>query len=461
MLPPTAPPRRPFKRLVVYLSFCLLFSCIVFVVGFYTSTSALRLGADRRARLSSADIARVEAYFGGSSSPSIGSVRSTTTQVVVPTYSSGGTAIVNDEPYDLTFYENYGVNPFLDTEDEPLSTFAIDVDTASYAMARRYLRDGYLPHKDSVRVEEFINYFRQDYAPPGDPQAAFAIHLEGAPSPFGGERHYLLRIGLQSYRIPDEQRQDAALVFVIDVSGSMNAENRLELVKRALRLLAQELRPTDTVGLVVYGSQGRVILEPTPVNQGETILAAIERLQPSGSTNAEEGLVLGYRMAAQHYKPGAINRVILCSDGVANVGNTGPDSILKQIRDHAAQGITLSTVGFGMGNYNDVLMEQLADDGNGNYAYVDTLTEARRVFVHNLTSMLQVIAQDTKVQVQFDPQVVSRYRLLGYENRDIANEDFRDDEVDAGEVGVGHSVTALYELKFHPDAQGQALTVCV
>jgi Ca-activated chloride channel family protein len=328
-------------------------------------------------------------------------------------------------------------------------------------VTRRYLRDGHLPHKDSVRVEEFVNYFRQDYAPPRNPQAAFAIHLEGAPSPFGGERHHLLRVGLQGYRIPDEQRQDAALVFVIDVSGSMDMENRLGLVKRALRLLVQGLRPTDSVGLVVYGSQGRVILEPTPVSQSETILAAIKRLQPGGSTNAEEGLVLGYRMAAQHYKPGAINRVVLCSDGVANVGNTGPESILEQIRDYAARGITLSTVGFGMGNYNDVLMEQLADDGNGNYAYVDTLTEARRVFVHNLTSMLQVIAQDTKVQVQFNPRVVSRYRLLGYENRDVADEDFRNDEVDAGEVGAGHSVTALYELKFYPNAQGLALTVHV
>jgi Ca-activated chloride channel family protein len=360
----------------------------------------------------------------------------------------------------LTFYEHYGVNPF-DTEEDPLSTFAIDVDTASYVVARRYLGDGYLPDKDSVRVEEFVNYFHQDYAPPGDPQAAFAIHLEGAPSPFGGERYHLLRVGLQGYRVPDEQRQDAALVFVIDVSSSMDLENRLGLVKRALRLLVQELRPTDSVGIVVYGSQGRVVLEPTPVSQSETILAAIKRLRPEGATNAEEGLVLGYRMAAQHYKPGVINRVVLCSDGVANVGNTGPESILEKVRDYAAQGITLSTVGFGMGNYNDVLMEGLADDGNGNYAYVDTLTEARRVFVQNLTSMLQVIAQDTKVQVEFNPQVVSRYRLLGYENRDVDDEDFRNDEVDAGEVGAGHSVTALYEIKFHPDAQGRALTVYV
>jgi len=202
-------------------------------------------------------------------------------------------------------------------------------------------------------------------------------------------------------------------------------------------------------------------MEPTPASEAETILAAIDRLQPDGSTNAEEGLVLGYKMAAQHFKVGGINRVILCSDGVANVGRTGPDSILAQIRDYAAQGIALSTVGFGMGNYNDVLMEQLADDGDGNYAYVDTLAEAERVFVENLTGTLQTIAQEAKIQVDFNPEVVSRYRLLGYENRDVADEDFRNDDVDAGEVGAGHSVTALYELKFHPDAQGRALTAHV
>jgi Ca-activated chloride channel family protein len=377
--------------------------------------------------------------------------------------SAGGTAIVNDEPYDLTFYESYGVNPFIDTEDDHLSTFAMDVDTASYSIARRYLRDGHLPDKDAVRVEEFVNYFRQEYDAPGDPGTAFAIHLEGAPAPFGGARYHLLRVGLQGYRVPDEARQEAALVFVIDVSGSMERENRLGLVKRALRLLVDELRPTDTVGIVVYGSRGQVLLEPTPASERESILSAIELLEPEGSTNAEEGLLLGYQMAAQHLNPGGINRLILCSDGVANVGRTGPEGILGQIQSYADQGITLSAVGFGMGNYNDVLMEQLADRGDGNYAYVDTLSEARRVFVENLTGMLQVIARDAKVQVDFNPQVVSRYRLLGYENRDVADEDFRKDEVDAGEVGAGHSVTALYEIKLREDAeaQGTALTVTV
>jgi Ca-activated chloride channel family protein len=365
----------------------------------------------------------------------------------------------NDQPYADVFFENYGVNPVIDTEDDHLSTFAMDVDTASYTVMRRFLRDGHLPDKDSVRVEEYINYFLQDYPPPAAGDGAFSIHLDGAPAPFGEQNYHLLRVGIQGYRVP--QRKDASLVFVIDVSGSMDMENRLGLVKRALHLLVRELRPSDTVGIVVYGSQGRVIMEPTLASGPETILAAIDRLQPEGSTNAEEGLVLGYKMAAEHFKVGGINRVILCSDGVANVGRTGADSILAQIRDYAAQGITLSSVGFGMGNYNDVLMEQLADDGDGNYAYVDTLAEAERVFVENLTGTLQAIAKDAKIQVDFDPAVVSRYRLIGYENRDVADEDFRNDDVDAGEVGAGHSVTALYEVKFHPDAQGNALTVYV
>lgn len=367
----------------------------------------------------------------------------------------------NDKPYADVFFENYGVNPIIDTEDDHLSTFAIDVDTASYTVMRRFLRDGHLPDKDSVRVEEFINYFRQDYAPPAEGDGAFAVHLEGAPSPYGEQNYHLLRIGIQGYRIPDELRKDASLVFVIDVSGSMDMENRLGLVKRALHLLVRELRPSDSVGIVVYGSRGRVILEPTPASDTQAILSSIDRLQPDGSTNAEEGLVLGYKMAAEHFKVGGINRIILCSDGVANVGRTGSEGILKQVRDYAAQGITLSTVGFGMGNYNDVLMERLADDGDGNYAYVDTLAEAERVFVDNLTGTLQVIAKDAKIQVDFNPAVVSRYRLIGYENRDVADEDFRNDDVDAGEVGAGHSVTALYELKFHPEAAGQALTVHV
>lgn len=381
---------------------------------------------------------------------------------VVPIY--GGETLPNDEPYDAMFFKHYGVNPFIDTEDDHLSTFAMDVDTASYTVARRYVNEGHLPPEDAIRVEEFVNYFPQGYPGPEEGEGAFAIHLEGAPSPFGGEGYYLVRVGIQGRTVEAEDRKDAVLTFVIDVSGSMDRENRLGLVKRALRLLVDELRPGDQVAIVVYGSNAYTVLEPTPADRKSRILDAIDRLQPNGSTYAEAGLREGYRIANRAFRTGAINRVILCSDGVANVGATGAESILNVIGEYAASDITLSTVGFGLGNYNDVLMEQLADQGNGNYAYVDTLDEARRIFVENLTGTLQVIAQDAKIQVDFNPEAVSRYRLLGYENRDVADEDFRNDAVDAGEVGAGHSVTALYEIKFQKDAEradARVLTVHV
>jgi len=372
--------------------------------------------------------------------------------------STGGTDEPNDQPYGDVFFEDYGVNPRVDTEDDTLSTFAVDVDTGAYTVMRRYINDGYLPPDESVRVEEYVNFFDQGYAPPAE--RAFAIHIDGAPSPYAPNYH-LVRVGLQGYEIPPEEREDVVLTFVIDVSGSMEMENRLELVKDALGLLVGQLRPTDEIGIVVYGSNARVLLPHTPVAEERAIFKAIRRLQPEGATNAEEGLHAAYQMAWEAFDPGAINRVILCSDGVANVGNTGPDSIMTMIEDYAAEGIYLTSVGFGMGNYNDVLMEQLADKGDGFYAYVDDLKEAERVFVHDLTGTLQVIARDAKVQVAFNPDVISRYRLIGYENRDVADEDFRNDRVDAGEIGVGHSVTALYEVKFHQDAPDHdaALTV--
>ncbi|PKB72055.1 MAG: hypothetical protein BZY87_02275 [SAR202 cluster bacterium Io17-Chloro-G6] len=372
-------------------------------------------------------------------------------------FSTGGTATVNDDPYDSTFFKNYGVNPFIDTEDDFFSTFAMDVDTAAYTVARRFVSDGYLPDPDSIRVEEFINYFKQDYEPPTED--VFAIHIEGAPSAFGTEKHWLMRVGLQGKMIDSEERDDASLVFVIDVSGSMARENRLGLVKNALGMLVEELRQDDMVGIVIYGSTANVLLEPTAGNNQGAIMEAIGSLEPGGSTNAAHGLRLGYQMADGLTGPGRTTRVVLLSDGVANVGNTGSNSILNDVRRYVDQGIQLSTIGFGMGNYNDILMEQLANDGDGNYAYVDTISQARRVFVENLTGMLQVIAKDAKVQVEFNPGVVSRYRLIGYENRRVADEDFRVDTVDAGEVGAGHAVTALYELKFHEDASGQMAKV--
>jgi Ca-activated chloride channel family protein len=319
------------------------------------------------------------------------------------------------------------------------------------------LNDGFLPNPDSVRVEEFINYFKQDYEPPADD--VFAIHIEGAPSAFGSEKHWLMRVGLQGKLIETADRDDASLVFVIDVSGSMSREDRLGLVKESLGLLVDELRADDKVGIVIYGSQAKMLLEPTAGDNKGAIMEAIHSLRSEGSTNAADGLRMGYQMAQGLIGPGRTTRVVLLSDGVANVGNTGSESILNDIRGYVDQGIQLSTIGFGMGNYNDILMEQLANDGDGNYAYVDTINQAKRVFVENLTGMLQVIAKDVKVQVDFDPNVVSRYRLIGYENRRVADRDFRNDEVDAGEVGAGHSVTALYEVKLREDASGQMANV--
>lgn len=356
---------------------------------------------------------------------------------------------IPDIPPDM-FFEDYGVNPFLDTEDDHLSTFAMDVDTASYTLARGFLlTNGTLPPPDAIRPEEFINYFDAGYAPPeGDD--AFAIHLDAAPAPFGFREHYLFRVGIQGRFIEPEDRQPVFLVFVIDVSGSMGRDDRLGLVRQTLTILVDELRPDDRVAIVTYADQTRVRLAPTPASERDTIIAVINSLQPEGSTYAEAGLRLGYRLAQENMLPGENTRIILLSDGVANVGETGPAGILALVSEGVDSGITLSTIGFGMGNYNDVLMEQLANDGNGNYYYVDNLRQARRVFVHGLTGTLQVIGYDARVQVDFNPDITDRYRLIGYENRAIADASFRDDTIDAGEVGAGHSVTALYEIALEP-----------
>lgn len=361
-------------------------------------------------------------------------------------------------PSDMTF-EDYGTNPFIDTQDDHLSTFAMDVDTASYTVARNYLlQRNLLPPDEAIRVEEFVNYFDARYESPTD--ESFAIHLEAAPAPFGYEGHYALRVGIQGKYISPEDRQPALLIFVIDVSGSMDMENRLGLVKQTLAILVDELREDDRVAIAVYSNNSRVVLQPT--SDKDEIMTAINALTSEGSTNAEAGLNLGYQVARDNMREGENTRVILLSDGVANVGNTGPDAILRTISEGVDAGITLSAIGFGMGNYNDVLMERLANDGNGNYYYVDNIREARRVFVHNLTSTLQVLGYDAKIQVDFNPEVTDRYRLLGYENRAIADEDFRNDTVDAGEVGAGHSVTALYELALQEgDVDGVVATVYI
>jgi len=354
-------------------------------------------------------------------------------------------------------YQNYGINPFIDAREDHLSTFGLDVDTASYTVMRRYINDGVLPPADSVRVEEFVNYFDMGY--PAPPDVAFGIYADGAASPFASDGTVFLRFGVQGYEVPEQQRKPANLVFVIDVSGSMAREYRLELVKRSLQMLVDGLRPDDSVGIVVYGTDARVVLDPVSGAQRGRIIEAVNSLQPEGSTNAEAGLILGYDMAMRAYRAGASNRVILCSDGVANTGATDPRVILSRIQGYVSEGINLTTVGFGMGNFNDVLLEQMADKGNGFYAYVDDEKEARNLFIDKITSTLQVIARDAKVQVDFNPELVARYRLIGYENRAVADQDFRNDRVDAGEIGAGASATALYAVQLYPAAQGRIATV--
>ena len=363
----------------------------------------------------------------------------------------GGSSIINGQPYDAMFFEGYGTNPFIDTQNDHLSTFAIDVDDASYVLTRSYLDRGHLPPRDAVRVEEFVNRFDYNYHQPKHGEA-FSIQIEGASSRFG-QNCQLLRIGIKGRDLDAECRKPANLVFVVDVSGSMGQENRLSMVKRSLELLTNQLMWGDRVGIVTYGSTGQVVLEPTHARRRNRIQGVIQMLFPGGSTYAEQGIRLGYKMASRMFEPDKINRVILCSDGVANVGQTGPDELVKMIKRYADKGITLTTVGFGMGNYNDVLMEKLADNGNGQYAYIDNMDEARRLFVDKLSGTLQVIARDVKIQVDFNPETVRSYRLLGYENRDVADDKFRDNREDGGEIGSGHQVTALYEVNFSRHAR--------
>ena len=379
-----------------------------------------------------------------------------------PPMAHGGTTPPNGEDVDAMFYEDYDTNPFVDTLDDHLSTFAADVDTGSYSVVRKYLHDGHIPPDEAVRVEEFVNYF--DYNYPAPQEDTFAVYAEACPWQFGQpvrKNSHLLRIGLKAQQISDENRKPAILTFVIDVSDSMSREDRLGLVKKSLLMLVDRLKPNDQIGIAVYGSHGHKVMDHKSLDNKQDIIDAIRSLHSEGSTFAEEGIRIGYEMAAQAYRPGCINRVILCSDGVANVGNTGHKEILQIIRDKAAKGITLTTLGFGMGNYNDNLMEQLGNNGDGCYAYIDTIAEAKKLFGHNLTGALQVIARDVKIQLDFNPDVVSSYRLIGYENRDVADKDFRNDTVDGGEMNAGHSTTALYEIKIKPGTTGRVATTYV
>ena len=335
--------------------------------------------------------------------------------------------------------------PVTRTQQDARSTFAIDVDTASYTWARRaVLESGQLPPADGIRVEEWVNAF--DYALAEPTNAPFAISVEGATSPFD-ESKTLVKVALQGRHVDEEARKPAHLVFLVDVSGSMSGADRLPLAKRSLEVLTRQLRPTDTVALVTYAGRGAVVLPPTSAKQQEKILSAIRSLDTGGGTDMGSGMELAYKLAVGQLQRGTSTRVIVLTDGDTNLGpNLTTEQILSSVHAYVAEGVTLTTVGFGLGNYKGGALEQLADKGNGQALYVDSEKAIDRAFRQQLTGTLEVVAKDVKVQVTFDPKVVSSYRLLGYENRAVADEDFRNDKVDAGELGSGHAVTALYEV---------------
>ncbi len=341
-------------------------------------------------------------------------------------------------------YEAIAENPFLSAEEHPLSTFSIDVDTASYANVRRFLNQGRLPPPQAVRIEEMVNYFQYDYPPPED-DVPFAVHTEVAQCPFNGD-HRLVRIGLKGQEIDRSERGPSSLVFLLDVSGSMRDADKLPLVKQAMTLLVDQLTEDDRVAIVTYASNAGVQLESTGGHDRQRIRQAIDALQAGGSTHGSAGIQLAYRQAANYFVQGGTNRVILATDGDLNVGITDDDELVELIKEKAAGGVFLTVLGFGTGNLKDAKMEKLADHGNGVYAYIDNLREARRLLVEQLSGSLVTIAKDVKIQIEFNPAEVDRYRLIGYENRIMAARDFGDDKKDAGEIGAGHTVTALYEI---------------
>jgi Ca-activated chloride channel family protein len=353
-------------------------------------------------------------------------------------------------------FEAHAPNTFTDAREDALSTFAVDVDTASYSLARRYLMQGNLPPPQAVRVEEFVNYFKYRYAAPE--KGAFTVHLEGAPSPFASGRHFL-RVGVQGKIVSRSQRKAAHLVFLVDTSGSMQSPDKLPLAKEAMKVAVKNLNENDTVAIVTYAGSTRDVLPPTPATDQQRIYAAIESLQSGGGTAMGSGMEMAYKHAVKKAGGNVVSRVIVLTDGDTNIGpHLSAESMLENIRNYVAEGVTMTTVGFGMGNYRDDLMEKLADKGNGNCFYVDSLQEAKKVFETQLTGTLEVIAKDVKIQVEFNPEAVRRYRLVGYENRDVADRDFRNDKVDAGEIGAGHNVTALYEVELTGE-QAQLATV--
>lgn len=360
-------------------------------------------------------------------------------------------------PTDREQYDAIVDNPFVRVADDPRSTFSIDVDTASYAIVRRFLNQYQRPVRGAVRIEELINYFDYDYAPPANvlylnghakwPPASepFAVHSEVNAAPWN-EKHRLVKIGLKGRVVEVDKRPPSNLVFLLDVSGSMDSPDKLELVKAAMKLLLDRLGENDRVALVVYAGAAGMVLDSTPCDRKAQIAAAIDHLAAGGSTAGGAGIELAYKVARTNFITGGVNRVILCTDGDFNVGATSRSALTDLIERQAKSGVYLSIFGFGMGNYQDATMEELSNKGNGNYGYIDTISEARKALVEQMSGTLVTIAKDVKIQVEFNPARVAAFRLIGYENRVLAHRDFNDDRKDAGDIGAGHTVTALYEI---------------
>ena len=350
-----------------------------------------------------------------------------------------------DQPTDSENYADLAPNPVIAVAKEPVSTFSIDVDTGAYSNARRFLVQGQLPPTDAVRIEEFINYFDYQYPTPDSLDQPFSVSTELAKAPWNADR-WLLQVGLKGFEVPFEQLPASNLVFLLDVSGSMMEPNKLPLVKTALGLVVEQMRPQDTIAIVVYAGAAGLVLPATRGSDKATILASLAALEAGGSTNGGQGIQLAYQVAREQYVEGGVNRVILATDGDFNVGLVDQQDLEDLVTRERKSGIALTTLGFGQGNYNDQIAERLANLGNGNHAYIDTEREARKVLIKELGANLLTIAKDVKIQIEFNPAVVAEYRLIGYENRLLATEDFNNDAVDAGEIGAGHTVTALYEL---------------
>ena len=348
-------------------------------------------------------------------------------------------------PANTEKYARQDDNPVHRTSEQPVSTFSIDVDTGSYSNVRRMLRQGVRPPADAVRAEEMINYFRYGHPAPTSLDTPFRVTTELAPAPWNGKRQ-LLMIGIKGYDVPKAVLPPANLVFLIDTSGSMNTPDKLPLLKQSFAQLVRQLRPQDRVAIVVYAGSAGLVLPPTPGDRQDDILGALDRLEAGGSTNGGDGIRLAYAMARQGYVANGVNRVILATDGDFNVGTVDQGALETLVADQRKSGIALTTLGFGQGNYNDALAEKLADVGDGNHAYIDSVAEARKVLVTQMGSTLLTIARDVKIQVEFNPALVAEYRLVGYQNRVLRREDFSNDKVDAGDIGAGHEVTALYEI---------------